>query len=222
MPPEEKAAFPVTMSETGTSTRRREPDSAEFQRLLLRLGSDRVEAWAAYDRLRRKLAKFFEWNRCPDAEELACQVLDRIAIRPDLEQIRSVPEFAVGVARNVCKESRTKEQRVSYVEDRPDGAESLVDPASCADDIAGKLDQAARLDCLQRSLARMSRRDRTLAVEYYSAEGMKRHVKRRLLALRFGFTGNGLRVHMNRLRERLERDVIECLTDTSRTRAKRE
>jgi hypothetical protein len=51
---------------------------------------------------------------------------------------------------------------------------------------------------------------------------MKRHVKRRLLALRFGFTGNGLRVHMNRLRERLERDVIECLTDTSRTRAGKE
>jgi hypothetical protein len=107
------------------------------------------------------------------------------------------------------------------VEDCPDGAESLVDPGSCGDDIAGKLDQAARLDCLQRSLARMSRRDRTLAVEYYSAEGIKRHVKRGMLALRFGFTGNGLRVHMNRLRGRLERDVMQCLTDSSRTRARR-
>jgi hypothetical protein len=30
-----------------------------------------------------------------------------------------------------------------------------------------------------------------------------------------------LRVHMNRLRERLERDVLQCLTDSSRTRTRR-
>jgi DNA-directed RNA polymerase specialized sigma24 family protein len=208
------------MSDSGASPRHREPDSAEFQRLLLRLGPDRVEAWEAFDRLRRKLARFFDWHACEDAEELAWQVLDRIAMRPDLEQIRSVPEFAIGVARNVCKESRAKEQRISYVEDLAAGTESLVDPRSCVEDIADTIDQAARSDCLQTALARLSERDRTLAVEYYSAEGVKQHVKRRLLALRFGFTGNALRVHMNRLREKLERDVMQCLTNSRRTKAR--
>jgi len=210
------------MNQSGASSRHREPCPPEFQRLLDRLGPDHTAAWAAYDRLRRKLAKYFEWNRCIDAEELACQVLDRIAMRPDLEQIRSVPEFAVGVARNVRKECRTREQRVSCMEDLPDGAESLIDPHSRGEDIADKIDLAARLRCLERSLAQLTPRDRVMAVEYYSAEGVKQHVARSFLALRFGFTPNNLRVHMNRLRDKLEREVVQCLADSGRTGTGRE
>ena len=60
-------------------------------------------------------------------------------------------------------------------------------------------------------LAKLNERDRTLAVEYYSAEGIRQSLHRRILAVRHGFTTNALRVHMNRLRERLEGEVIECL-----------
>ncbi len=210
------------MSENGASTAHRESESADLQPLLDRLGPDRAEAWVAYDRLRRKLAKFFEWNRCQDAEELACQALDRIAMRPDVGQLRSIPEFAVGVARNMCKERRAMERRIGSVEDFPDGAESLIDPNSRGEHIADRLDLAPRLDCLQRSLARLNERDRIMAIEYYNAEGIKQHVKRRLLALRYGFTANALRVHMNRLRERLERDVTQCLMDSRPSGARRE
>ena len=189
---------------------RREPDSAEFERLIKCLDPDTGKAWNQYDLLRRKLVRYFEGYRCGDAEELACEVLDRIAKRPDLESIRSIPEFAVGVARNLRKESHRREQRVIPLEDCPAGTESLIALRNDGENIGDNARKDPMLECLEICLARLNERDRVLTVQYYNSEGTKLYLKRRLLAVWFGFTANALRVHMNRLREKLERDVVEC------------
>jgi hypothetical protein len=180
------------------------------ERLLLRLDPEGAGAWAAYDKLRRKLVKFFAWQRCDDPEELAGVVLDRLAARPDLDEIRSIPSFAIGVARMVTLESRARARREVHLEDLAGAAGRLADPQS-REDAAERLGRQHEIACLRKSLATLTVPDRTLAVEYYRAEGVKQYVQRRVLALRYGFTANALRVHMNRLRERLEHEVLDCL-----------
>lgn len=189
---------------------RREPSPEEFRRLLDKLDPDPVQAWVKYHRLRQKLVKFFEWHHCRDAEDLAPEVLDRIARKPDLHEVRSIPEFAVGVARHLCEESHRRQHREIALEDCPAGAKSLTDPQSCGVPL-GHTEQDPTLGCLEICLARLDERDRVLAVQYYDTEGVKLYIKRRMLAVWFGYTPNALRVHMNRLRGKLEREVVELL-----------
>ncbi|MBZ5621734.1 MAG: hypothetical protein LAQ69_23850 [Acidobacteriia bacterium] len=199
-----------TAVRSGDDVKRREPSPEEFRRLLYRLDPDTVQAWVKYNRLRLKLVKFFEWHHCRDAEDLAPEVLERIASKPDLDLICSVPEFAVGVARNLCKESHRRQHRELALEDCPAGAESLADPRSCGDPV-DHTEQDPILECLEICLARLDKRDKVLAVQYYHADGVKLYVKRRMLAISFGSTANALRVHLNRLRGKLEREVVELL-----------
>jgi hypothetical protein len=92
------------MSDTPGMKRKRAADPEDFRRLLRRLSSDPLEAWQAYETLRQKLIMFFAYHYCSQAEELAEDVLDRIAKKSDSYEITNVIEFAFGVARNVRKE----------------------------------------------------------------------------------------------------------------------
>jgi len=210
------------MSDSGRPNKRPDPDSAEFSRLLLRLGVDHESAWREYERLRRRLIKFFECNNWGDVETLADEVLDRVAKRPDVEQIRSVPEFAIGVARNVSKEDYRKQQRERHFEDGPGGADFAAGESDPANEIVERIDSEARMACLEAALARLGERDRSTVLEYYDSSGIKQHVRRKILAIRSGSTMNALRVHMARLRERLEREVSECLEHRRRLAARRD
>ena len=62
----------------------------DLTRLLMRLDSDPAKAWEQYRSLRCRLVKFFEWNQCTFPEELADEVLDRVARKPAEEEIRDV------------------------------------------------------------------------------------------------------------------------------------
>src|SRR5690242_7602920 len=64
----------------GTGTRRkRDFNPEDLDRLLMRFDPDPVHAWECYDKLRKRLVIFFEHNHCLEAEELAEEVLDRVA-----------------------------------------------------------------------------------------------------------------------------------------------
>src|SRR5713226_3888707 len=99
---------------TGTK-RKREANSEDFRRLLGRLSSDPAQAWQAYDTLRQKLVMFFEYRCRFQAEELAEEVLDRIAKKSDSYEISNVSEFAFGVARNLRNEVARKSLLVSVL-----------------------------------------------------------------------------------------------------------
>ena len=77
-------------------------------RLLLRLDPDVTRAWEKYEDIRRRLVKFFEWNQCTGAEDLADQVLDRVAAKANSEEIQEVANYCFGVARFVCLEAHKK------------------------------------------------------------------------------------------------------------------
>lgn len=190
----------------------------DLSRLLIRLDPDPGNAWEKYRGLRLRLVKFFQWNQCSFPEELADEVLDRIARKPQDEEIRDVTEFVIGVARNLRLEAYKKSQRESRIEDWPGGQESLADPCDREQKIVDELDHQSSLACLRECLRNLSSADRELAVNYYSAQEEKQKVHRQKLASAAGITMIALRVRTNRLREKLEKCVRNCL-ESRRLRA---
>jgi len=188
----------------------------DLNRLLVRLDSEPANAWEKYRDLRCRLVKFFEWNQCPFSEELADEVLDRVARKPPEEEIRNVMEFVIGVARNVRLEAYKKAQRETHIEEQPGGQESLADPRDREQEIVDELDQKHRLACLRECLGNLRSDDRSLALDYYSAQEAKQKVHRKKLASTAGITMIALRVRANRLREKLEKCVGSCLESRRR------
>lgn len=197
----------------------RADERTDLNRLLMRLDSEPANAWKKYRSLRCRLVKFFEWNQCPFPEELADEVLDRVARKPQEEVIRDVTEFVIGVARNLRLESYKKSQRETHLEDRPGGQESLADPRDHEQEIVAELDHQSRLACLRECLGNLRSADRALALDYYSAQEEKQKVHRQKLATAAGITMIALRVRANRLREKLEQCVSNCLESRRRLRA---
>lgn len=207
------AAFPESAFVTNCSSFRKSGATSPepLSVLLACLDADVGKAWAQYELIRRRLVKFFECNRCWPAEDYADEALDRIAKRSDVQQIRDIASFAVGVARNLRFEDHKRTRRIEYLDGSPAGAEALADPHDYQCDIVEQIDEEVRLQCLKKCLGEMPADERDLVLDYYSAEGSKHYKHRRALAQRQGLKMDALRVRMNRSREKLERCVDQCL-----------
>ena len=69
-----------------------------------------------YQLIRFKLIKYFEWQRCVAAEELADETIDRVARKiAEGQQMENLRGFFYGVARLVLKEFQRKEQKQQRV-----------------------------------------------------------------------------------------------------------
>jgi DNA-directed RNA polymerase specialized sigma24 family protein len=191
----------------------------DLNRLLPRLDADPAVAWEKYRGLHSRLTKFFEWNHYASPEELAEDVLDRVARKPENEQIRDVSEFVIGVARNVLREAYKKSRRVSHIEDSPGGEESLAENRDREEEIVSGIDRQNRLEALRQCLDGLKPADQSLALDYYSAEEEKQKVHRQKLATAAGLTMIALRVRANRLRDKLEKCVSSDLEARRRKRA---
>jgi len=194
---------------SGGSGQGRDPE--DMRKLLLRLDPDLVRAWEKYWDIWRRLAKYFEWNHCMAPEDLADEVLDRVAAKPDSEEIREVDKYLFGVASFVCLEAHKKMHRETHVEDLPGGENALPDSHDRSAESVDKLYQEKRLDCLMQCLAKLMPGDRELVIQYYSAEEEKQKTFRRKLAEKTGLTLDALRVRTSRLRAHLEPCVKRCL-----------
>lgn len=186
-------------------------ERTDLNRLIRRLDPDTASAWEKYRGLRCRLVKFFEWNQSRFSEELADEVLDRVARKPDEEEIRDVNEFVIGVARNVLREGYKKSQRESQIEVWPGGEVSLAEPRDREEEVVSGLDHQVRLEVLRHCLENLRPEERSLAIDYYSASEEKQKVHRQRLATGAGITMIALRVRANRLRERLENCVSSGL-----------
>jgi hypothetical protein len=86
------------------------PDDESFHKVLDFLNPDRNRAWEDYDRMHKKLVRYFEGHGCWCAEELADRTFDRLSKIED-ERLRSIPpsertRFTFGVAKNILHEWR--------------------------------------------------------------------------------------------------------------------
>ena len=177
-------------------------------RLLTRLDPDAQRAPAEYERLRRTLVRFFDLRGAWPPEECADDCLDRLARRLETEDeaaIDDVRRYAHGIARLVLLE-RLRTPAPASISD--DHLENLAAPAPSADG-------NPRQECFDCCLSAEPEEHRTLALQYYVAEGQAKIDNRRGLARALGITENALRRRVQRIRNRLEQCMTNCTAEAA-------
>jgi len=178
-------------------------ERAPFDALCARLGRDEP-AQLGYERLRQRLIQFFRLHLPPEAEDLADLALDRLARRLyDGVDVDHPQRYALGVARMILLEARTRLARQSVAEQDPTWAE--------ARDGEETFRREAAVAALDGCLDQLGARARGLILDYYGADGAQRIRARQKLAGELGSSLNALRNRALRLRETLERCVRERL-----------
>lgn len=170
-----------------------------LKKLLASLSDDPERAGELYLHIQGKLIRYFTWNSCPRAEDLADEVLDRVARRlNEGEQIDRPISYILGVARRVLLETKPRNLQ----------GELPLD-ANVAQPTATGHDEAA-LACLDRCLEKLPPESRALLLEYYSPGADTRVAVRQGMADRMGLAVNALRNRVLRLRRNLELCLHDC------------
>ncbi len=197
------------MSSGGTGGGSPQPSTSGFDVLLRRLHEDPGQAEAAFEQLRRTLVRFFGWNGVPIPEDAADDTITRVARRLDEgHAIQDVPDFALGVARLVLRESWRAGKRFESLDDA--GAERWAAPPAPEPEPDVSIH-------LERCLELLPDDARGLVLAYYAgAPGQDKIRVRTTLAGEHGLTPNALRSRVQRLRDRLEECVRTRLRDTLR------
>jgi len=152
-----------------------------------------------FERCRRKLVKFFNWRRCPDAEELADETIARLLTKAAREISAEKPySFVYAIAGNVFREySRRKREHgevasIDEILEIPDHSGVPVD------------------DCQKHCLDRLAEDKRKLLHHYYvdniSCEDIAKERQE---------TINALRLKIFRIKEWLRRCCEECRNRSS-------
>jgi DNA-directed RNA polymerase specialized sigma24 family protein len=183
---------------------RRDVTADAFGRLLDALDADRDRAGEKYEALRRALTRFFEWRGAPFPDEHTDETFNRVSgkLGPGLD-VANIGGYCYEVARLVCLEALKGRDRRSIPIDTV-----ALPTAGAADE---GTDRERRLACLESCLAELPDESRELILEYYRSEGRARIDGRKALAERLGVPRERLANRAQRVRDRLERCVAECL-----------
>ena len=180
--------------------------AAGLERLLLRLDPDVDRAALEYEQLRRTLVRFFDWRGGWPPDECADETLDRLARKLQDVVVDNIRQYARGIARLVLLERRRHLDASLTDADASVAAVRAATPADGPDD-------AERLrDCFDRCLDGFPDSSRALVIDYYAEERTGKIVNRRRLASTLGLSDNALRSRVQRLRDRLEQCVHECVS----------
>ena len=173
-----------------------------LSRLLERLHPDPDEAARAYEQLRRTLVRFFEWRGAWPPDECADVTIDRLGRRLEEDTaIEDVRQYAHGIARLVLLERQRRPPTTSI----DDLGRLPVQPA--ADDDGDRV-----RECFERCLGDVPGDGRSLLLAYYQGERAVKIANRRQLASSLGLSDNALRSRVQRLRDRLEHCIGNCLS----------
>jgi DNA-directed RNA polymerase specialized sigma24 family protein len=174
--------------------------------LLRAFHADREQASHHYQALRERLIRFFQWNRTEMPEELADEVLDRLARRLNLssEQIQDPVRYAVGIARLLLQEQRRKNLR------REKALAELQQSSLDADRREQeRILQQERAELLQQCLQSLPEQSRELIFRYYDVDEAADY--RQQMARAYGISINALRNRALRIRMDLERQLARRL-----------
>jgi DNA-directed RNA polymerase specialized sigma24 family protein len=176
-----------------------------FEALLQALGPDRGAAAVRYEKLRRRLIKFFGWERCTFPEDRADEVINRFARRlAGGEAVGNPESYCHGIARLVVHETQLEMAR------QQETARQLrMQPAPVTG--SGEIDR-----CLARCLKTLEPAQRDLLMAYYEGEKSQRIQSRVRLSIKLGITLNTLRNRALRLREKMEICTRDCLGGPAR------
>ena len=174
-----------------------------FDRLLDRLDPNREQAGNAYERIREKLVKFFEWRRAALPDSDADETINRVARKiAEGAEIQNLNAYFYGVARLVFAESlksnEKQQEALRHISEKVPGIDE--DP-----------DAEARHICLDGCLRGLPDKKRALILDYYQDEKGDKIKHRKHLADQLGVPVNALRIRAHRIRIGMESCVSECL-----------
>ena len=182
----------------------------DFDALLALFSQDRDEAGLEYERVRSGLVRYFEFRGCADAESLADETLNRVALKAAAfngSQNVKLSSYVYGFASNVFREylrsPRTKELAIE--------ADDFVQSLRSAEPTE---DREPLFACLHKCLARLQDADRKLVVDYYSREKQEKIALRKELAEHRGCRIEVLHTQVFRLKTSLRDCVKGCMKDT--------
>jgi len=186
-----------------------------FDKLLLTLDADRETAATKYEKIRGRLADFFEYRGCSSPDDYADATINCAAkkLSEGCEIYSSNPlSFFIGIARNILAEYwEQAPKRAASLEDLTDGEHPREDPSE-AMQREEELDRSEReLNCLKQCLQDVAPQNRDLIVSYYVGEKSQKINNRKRLAAELDIAPANLRLRAFRLREKIESCVRSCL-----------
>lgn len=182
--------------------RERDPTAAEFEKLLCWIDPDREEAGRKLRLIHSRVIQSFVCRGCIDAQSLADEVSNRVAVRIDKvitdypDPLRCFLGFVGNVHREYLREQR--QQAAAREPPRPRPAEILE-----------KEDE-----CLRECLGTLANRERDLFVRYFHVDKRTKIAARKALARELNLTPNALRIQAHRLRKRLLECLERCVEQT--------
>jgi len=177
------------------------PTPESLEKLLTWLSSNRDDGAERYERIRRRLIKYFGCNGCGDDDEhLADKTIDRVMKKLERDEI---PDpftgdkalYFLAFARNVRLEHYNYQKR--------DIPHLVIDP--------DRVQAEAEAVCLGQCVRILHQEDRWLAIEYYRFDKATKVEHHSNLANQFDLSMAGLRTRVRRVRERLRPCIKECL-----------
>ena len=174
-----------------------------FDNLLAVFHPHRDSAAQKYLEVRANLVRFFEWRGCPFPEDHADETFNRVARKIAAgEDIQKPAGYVMGVARLLVLE---------IIKSLSRQREALGEYQQSYSDVAEVPESESRIECLQKCLQQLSSDNRELIVQYYQGDKGEKIENRRKLGERLGVAINTLRMRAQRLRERLQGCVEECV-----------
>ena len=185
-----------------------------FDKLFETLDPDRQVAAEKYERIRQRLANFFEYRGCSSPDDYA-DITINCAAKKLYEGSRiysSDPlSFFIGIARNILLEYWEQAPRhAASLDHLPAAEHPHVDAIETMQREEDRQRSEAELECLEECLEQTDREDRELIVSYYIGEKGQKIRNRKRLAAKFNIAPAALRLRAFRLRAKLERCVKSC------------
>jgi RNA polymerase sigma factor (sigma-70 family) len=178
-----------------------------FDRFLDWLDADREQAGRKYEAIRRGLIALFNCRGCSTAEDLADETINR-AIRqlPSIEDSYEgdPAKYLQGIARFVALEYFNRQAKL----EAGPPPEDLPDPSQSAPDEEDEREALNR--CLRHCLNKLKPDKRKMFILYYQKGNRLNLDHRKVLAKRFGYSLNALRIQIHRLCEELRICIANC------------
>src|SRR5262245_44003529 len=179
------------------------PTQEVFDKLLLCLATERERAGEEYELLRLRLLTYFRSRACLCAEELADEVLNRLAQKVAAgEPIREMTRYCYGLARWVLVEyHREPKTRHTSVDELP------LLPTLTPDQL---LEQEPS-ECFHQCLQQLTEEERQMIVRYWDHDQQSDSAARREMAARLGISPTALRIRVSRGKNKLKDCFSNCI-----------
>ena len=186
--------------------RERDPTPEEFEKLLAWLAADRDEAGRKYETIRYRLIRIFVTRGCVEAERLADEVMNRVAVRID----KLVLTYQGDPTK--CFHGFADKVHLEYLRDQRELPLNESPPQPSPPDDEREREKLEQEDeCLTQCMRELSAPESKLFRRYFQDEKRAKINARKSLALELRLTANALRIKAHRLRRRLRRCMEACL-----------